>query len=307
MGLTPAAAWLSLPPVNFKAYPLQGSSLAVMCALAGLGMVAGCRGTVPPPPVAPVSHPAWAPAVAPSVAEEPAAAETEMTEALPPAPAPSEQAAPGQAKEPLPAERQSGPARPEEESPEALPAAGLPGDEDFAAAAAAETGEEEPEPDWARLVRGQHVPVVFLPGIGERWIFGWVEWVCLEPEGVLMKAKADSGALTSSLCAQNLVEFERDGKRWVRFSLRVSHQGETVVIERPVVRHARIVQHHGRPQRRPVVELEMRMGPLHDRVEFSLVDRTNFTYPVLVGRNFLRGLGLIDPEETFLWRRPCGR
>ncbi len=143
--------------------------------------------------------------------------------------------------------------------------------------------------------------------LDERYTLGWVEWVCLDPEGVRMKAKLDTGALTSSMNAMNLERFERDGERWVRFEVIDPATEERVLLERPVARNVRIVRHEDDPDRRPVVEMEVRLGAIHQRAEFSLVDRSNFVYQVLIGRRFLRGLALVDSEQTFLsGRPPCG-
>lgn len=144
-----------------------------------------------------------------------------------------------------------------------------------------------------------------IPNLGQRIIFGWVEWVCVKPENIAIKAKLDSGARTSSMNAQNLTEFERDGETWVRFKIDHPETGEPIEMEQKVVRFLRIVQHDRESQRRPVVELEVKLGDIHQKAEFSLVDRSNFVYQILIGRNYLKGLGLIDSEETFLAGNPC--
>lgn len=143
--------------------------------------------------------------------------------------------------------------------------------------------------------------------VGERYVFGWVEWVCVLPQRVQIKAKLDSGARTSSMNAQDLTEFERDGDDWVRFKIEHPESGEMVDIERPVSRWLRIVQHGDDPQRRPVVKMEVKLGEIHQEVEFSLADRSNFVYQILIGRNYLKGLGLIDSDETFLAGHPCSK
>ncbi|MDD4350518.1 MAG: RimK/LysX family protein [Opitutales bacterium] len=141
----------------------------------------------------------------------------------------------------------------------------------------------------------------------EKVTAGWVEWVCFQPETIQLKAKVDTGARTSSLHAYDLIEFERDGKKWVRFHVEHQKSGELLEIERPVVRYLKVIQHEDEPQKRPVVEMEIRMGPFHEKAEFTLIDRSNFVYQVLVGRNFLKGLVLVDCEETFLLGKPCGK
>jgi hypothetical protein len=146
-------------------------------------------------------------------------------------------------------------------------------------------------------------PIVTLPR--ERVTMGWVEWACFQPETVQLKAKIDTGARTCSLHASNLVEFERDGKSWVRFEVYHQKTGKPIVLERKVQRYLHVVQHEDQPQRRPVVEMELKIGPFHEKKEFTLVDRSNFVYQVLIGRNLIKGLAYVDVEETFLLGRPC--
>jgi len=141
----------------------------------------------------------------------------------------------------------------------------------------------------------------------EKVTAGWVEWVCFQPETIQLKAKVDTGARTSSLHAYDMIEFERDGNKWVRFHVEHQKSGELLEIERPVVRYLKVIQHEDEPQKRPVVDMEIRMGRFHEKAEFTLIDRSNFVYQVLVGRNFLKGLVLVDCEETFLLGKPCGK
>lgn len=136
-------------------------------------------------------------------------------------------------------------------------------------------------------------------------LYGWVEWACIMPDAIRMKAKLDSGAKTSSISAHDIVQFERDGERWVRFIVENPETGLSHEMERPLSRRVRIIRHENEPQRRPVVELEVKVGDVHQLVEFSLIDRGNFIYPILIGRNFMRGHILLDSDNTFLAPRPC--
>lgn len=136
-------------------------------------------------------------------------------------------------------------------------------------------------------------------------LLGYVEWLCLKPENVLMKARVDSGATTSSIHAENLTHFERDGDSWVRFTIAHDNSKAKVTMERKVVRFVRIVQHDADSQRRPVVELEVRVADLHYRGEFTLADRSNFAFPALIGRNFLADVTLIDSGRRFIHSPPC--
>jgi len=130
---------------------------------------------------------------------------------------------------------------------------------------------------------------------------GWVEWVRVEPGGQELKAKLDTGARTSSLSALDLEVVETpDGVDRVRFRLEGPEgDGSDPWVERPVVRWVRIKRHDARPDRRPVVEMEICLGGIRRAVETSLADRSKFNYPVLLGRNFLADAVVVDAAATF--------
>jgi hypothetical protein len=138
-------------------------------------------------------------------------------------------------------------------------------------------------------------------------IFGWIEWVEVGRHPLRLKAKLDTGATTSSLTAAKVEVFKRDGKRRVRFVVRDEDHDINETIEAALVRHVRIRKHDGTTQRRPVVRLGMCLGTVYRRHEFTLVDRSSFVYPVLVGRNYMRGHVLVDPGDTFTRRPSCKR
>ncbi|MCG2633808.1 MAG: RimK/LysX family protein, partial [Gammaproteobacteria bacterium] len=121
-------------------------------------------------------------------------------------------------------------------------------------------------------------------------------------------AKLDSGARTSSINARNIDAFERKGKPWVKFELVLRDKEdhlEAVAMERPVTRYVRIKEHDGNHDRRTVVELEFCFVGRWHRAQFSLIDRSEFNYPILLGRRFLAGTAVIDPGETFLTDPGC--
>lgn len=136
-------------------------------------------------------------------------------------------------------------------------------------------------------------------------VFGWVEWIELGDERIRKKGKLDSGALTSSLDAREIEEFRRDGRRHVRFELHDRDSGEVTTLEKRIKRFVRIVRHSGNHQRRPVIEMDLCLGRTLHSVEFTLIDRSNFNYPVLLGRRALDGYALVDSGETFTRDPEC--
>ncbi|WP_163575763.1 ATP-dependent zinc protease family protein [Halomonas faecis] len=145
--------------------------------------------------------------------------------------------------------------------------------------------------------------------LNDKVVLGRSEWVGLPDVGTYLKARIDTGANTSSLSAVDITEFERDGEDWVRFKLGLV-DSDTVVeavrderVEAPVERRVRVIQSTGE-ESRPVVSLMMSLGPIRERVEFTLNDRTHLDYPVLLGRRFFMDIALIDVAEQFMHPRP---
>lgn len=141
-----------------------------------------------------------------------------------------------------------------------------------------------------------------------RVLAGWVEKVVLKTGSKAVKAKLDTGAKTSSINAHDIERFERKGDEWVRFTLKyetVDDQARSVELERPVYRNIRIKEHEGENDRRAVVKLDFCFAGHWHKAQFSLVDRSKFVYPVLLGRRFLREATIIDPDATFITEPSC--
>lgn len=139
---------------------------------------------------------------------------------------------------------------------------------------------------------GQSLPAV---SSSDKKVIGAVEDVLVRPPGIILPARIDTGAATSSLDARNLQRFERDGKPWVRFEVQMPESGQKAQLERPIVRQVRIVQ-AGRAEgeRRPVVELQITLGGMVQTAQFTLSSRTHLEYPLLIGRNVLRDVMVVD-------------
>jgi hypothetical protein len=134
---------------------------------------------------------------------------------------------------------------------------------------------------------------------------GWIENVRIgEPNGLQLTAKLDTGAESASLHAYDLRRYRREGRRRVSFTARNS-QGETMHFDLPVVRIARIREHSGRPQERPVVRLGICLGRSFRVADVNLVDRTGFDYRLLIGRKFLSGSVVVDASRALLLAPDC--
>ncbi len=140
-------------------------------------------------------------------------------------------------------------------------------------------------------------------------IAGWVEKITLGEQALLTRAKLDTGAKTSSIHATDIENFKRNGSRWVRFNLLIEDiQGKvhSIPMERPKVRRVRIKSSDATVEdQRVVVELEFCFDGRPRTSEFTLADRSEFIYGILLGREFLAGIAVIDPQSTFLTMARC--
>ena len=131
--------------------------------------------------------------------------------------------------------------------------------------------------------------------VRSKTIVGWVESVELPGLGDdTFLAKLDTGAETCSLHATGVdikggrVTFVVAGERHsVRLkeirSVKSSNGGETW---------------------RPVVDIEVRFNGRRDIVEFTLANRDNMKFPVLLGRNYLHDGYLVDAGFKHLVSTP---
>lgn len=128
-------------------------------------------------------------------------------------------------------------------------------------------------------------------------IIGAIENVRLVPPNVILKARIDTGAKTTSIDARNITPFERDGKQWVRFVCVAGEKEHT--IERKVLKTVLIKRHGEESQDRYVVNMRIILGEVSQLIPVTLNDRDAYKYPVLIGRNFLRDYFIVDVAKKY--------
>ncbi len=158
--------------------------------------------------------------------------------------------------------------------------------------------------------------LLLLPAIAPRAepeVLGWLESVYLQPSGVRLRAKLDTGAKTSSIHVTDLTTYEVDDALWVSFSIpykESKHDTEFqyVTFEKPVIRETRIKEHIGDSTERYVVEIEFCLNGNLYLSPFTLADRANFNYKILLGRTTLKNRVLVDPARSFTaTKRSCSK
>lgn len=134
-------------------------------------------------------------------------------------------------------------------------------------------------------------------------VLGEIEKVTIDAIQQNFDARIDTGAATSSLNAVDIEEFERNGKNWVRFHLGGDNsvKDDSNWIEAPIVRFVRIRQATSeQTERRAVVELWVKLGMIHEKTPFTLADRSQMTHPILLGREFIRDIAVVDVSRKYI-------
>ncbi|RYD72344.1 MAG: ATP-dependent zinc protease [Sphingobacteriales bacterium] len=130
--------------------------------------------------------------------------------------------------------------------------------------------------------------------IGRRELVDFPDLELLEIE-----AKIDTGAFTSALHCSNIQETEIDGLPAISVEfLDPTHQSynhKQLIFRRFEIRDIR--SSFGDVQERYVIKTRIRLFNRDIEAEFSLSDRSDMRYPVLIGRSLLRGNFVVDVSK----------
>lgn len=133
---------------------------------------------------------------------------------------------------------------------------------------------------------------------------GWKEWVAMPEIGVpALRAKVDTGARTSALNARGIEPFARDGRNWVRFSLRPDRRRAREIECTAPVTDVRVVKDSGgHAEERYVIETPVRLGVREDTwpIEITLANRSGMQFAMLLGRTAMRRRFAVDPARSFV-------
>ncbi len=146
-------------------------------------------------------------------------------------------------------------------------------------------------------------PVVTSAPPSQPLVLGAIEKVKVDTIKQQFDARVDTGATTSSINAIDIQEFERNGKTWVKFHIKDDSTAADKMhwIEAPVVRYVKIRQAtNDASERRIVVELWIQLGDVHEKAQFTLADRSQMSHPILLGREFIQDIALVDVSKKYL-------
>jgi hypothetical protein len=133
-------------------------------------------------------------------------------------------------------------------------------------------------------------------------VIGWIERVSLPDLQISrIKAKADTGARTSALHAENIrVHLRENGHREVSFTFYPSSDTDKAVRVTCPLKESRMIKSStGALTLRPVISTTLRIGTFEKRIEITLINRSIMEFRMLLGRTALRQF-LVDPRHSYL-------
>ncbi len=111
-----------------------------------------------------------------------------------------------------------------------------------------------------------------------------------------VKAKVDTGAYRSSLHCEFIEEFEKDGDNYI--AIQTTDMEGNPIGNHPVTLKSKgvvkVKSSNGESQSRPLVDLTLVLAGQEHVVEFTLTNRQDMKFPILLGRKFLRGSFIVD-------------
>lgn len=137
-----------------------------------------------------------------------------------------------------------------------------------------------------------------------RPIIGWREWLALPSLGIpAIKAKIDTGAKTSALHTFDMATYTEDNHEYVRFHIHPLQKRTDIELEciAPVVERRVVRDSGGHAEERIVITTDLAVGAKTWPIEITLTSRDDMLFRMLLGREGIRGGGLlVDPAASYV-------
>lgn len=134
-------------------------------------------------------------------------------------------------------------------------------------------------------------------------IIGWREWISIPDMHIQqIKVKVDSGARTSAIHAEDIEIVKKRGKKFVCFKIfpmqKDKKNGKEVTL--PMIDERWVKSSVGHQTLRPVVLVDIKIGDYEVPIELTLVNRDLMGFRMLLGREAIKNLFLLDAGRSFL-------
>lgn len=138
------------------------------------------------------------------------------------------------------------------------------------------------------------------PMVGEKLVIGPTATVAEEKTDIQFRARVDTGATSSSVHVEEYViedeapEMADNVGKKIRFRI-TNQDGESEWLESKIAQ-VTVVKTSVERQERYKVRMTLRLHEVKKQVLVTLNNRSHMKYPMLLGRNFLKGDFIVDVE-----------
>ena len=137
----------------------------------------------------------------------------------------------------------------------------------------------------------------------DRKVLGWREWVALPGLGLpAIKAKIDTGALTSALHAFLIEPYSRDNRDMVRFLIHPVQRNQDFAVEchSPVYDYREVTDSGGHREMRYVIQSDICLDGESWPIELTLTNRDTMRFRMLLGRRAMVDRFVVDPAASYV-------
>lgn len=120
-----------------------------------------------------------------------------------------------------------------------------------------------------------------------------------------LDAKVDTGAYTSSLHCHNISVVTKNGIKHLKFNLLdPGHpEYEKRISKFSIFKQKKVKSSNGKSETRYIIKTIVRIYDMDIETEFSLSDRSEMKYPVLLGRKFIKKGFVVDVTKVNIAER----
>lgn len=132
---------------------------------------------------------------------------------------------------------------------------------------------------------------------------GWQETVALPDLGIFhIKTKIDTGARTSALHVCDIQEFKENNLNMVSFQVDRHHGKfpDPIFTTAQLIGYKKVKNSGGQVEIRPVIETKVELAEKQWLIKLNLTNRDSMKFPMLIGRQAIKGIFLVDPSRSFL-------
>ena len=139
---------------------------------------------------------------------------------------------------------------------------------------------------------------------------GWKEYADFPAWGLRrVKVKLDTGARSAAIGVRHYTLFDVPGGHEVELHI-APYRGRprrVKAVRVPVVEFKTVKCSSGEAERRPVIEVEIRLGPVTKTVRATVADRSRMIVPVLLGRHAIGPEFVVDPGQKYVLSKLAAR